>query len=64
MTEDTNRSPSGNNWTRIPVEIANETDRRTLCAILASVSLEVRIVKERKTKSSAYQRYIEYRQQA
>lgn len=64
MTEDTNRSPSENNWTRIPVEIANETDRRTLCSILASVSLEVRIVKERKTKSSAYQRYIEYRQQA
>ena len=50
-----------NDWNRIPMEIANETDRRTLCAILASIGLEVRIVKERKTKSSAYQRYIEYR---
>ena len=48
-------------WTRIPMEIPNEADRRTLCAILASVGLEVRIVKERKTKGGAYQRYIEYR---
>ena len=51
-------------WTRIPMEIPNETDRRTLCAILTSVGLEVRIVKERKTKGSAYQKFIEYRQQA
>ena len=50
-----------NDWTRIPMEIPNEADRRTLCAILTSVGLEVRIVKERKTKGSAYQRYIEYR---
>ena len=48
-------------WTRIPLPIEAETDRRTLTAILASVGLEVRIVKERKTKGSAYQRYIEYR---
>ena len=26
-------------WTRISIEISNETDRRTLCAILASVGL-------------------------
>lgn len=26
-------------WTRIPMEITNETDRRTMAAILASVGL-------------------------
>ena len=51
-------------WTRIPLPIEAETDRRTMSAILASVGLEVRIVKERKTKGSAYQKFIEYRQQA
>ena len=48
-------------WTRIPMEIPNEADRRTLCAILASVGLEVRIVKVKPTKGSAYRKYIEYR---
>ena len=48
-------------WTRIPMEITNETDRRTLCAILASIGLEVRIVKVKPTKGSAYSKYIEYR---
>ena len=48
-------------WTRIPMEIANETDRRTLCAILTSVGMEVRIVKVKPTKGSAYRKYIEYR---
>ena len=48
-------------WTRSPMEITNETDRRTLCAILASVGLEVRIVKVKPTKGSAYRKYIEYR---
>lgn len=48
-------------WTRIPMEITNETDRRTLCAILASIGLEVRIVKVKPTKGSAYRKYIEYR---
>ena len=43
-------------WTRIPMEITNETDRRTMAAILASVGLEVRVV-----KVSAYRKYIEYR---
>ena len=51
-------------WTRIPIEITNETDRRTLCAILASVGLEVRIVKVKPTKGSAYRKYIEYRMPA
>ena len=51
-------------WTRIPIEISNETDRRTLCAILASVGLEVRIVKVKLTKGGTPKKYIEYRQQA
>ena len=51
-------------WTRIPMEITNETDRRTLTAILASVGLEVRIVKVKPTKGSAYRKYIEYRMPA
>ena len=51
-------------WTRIPMEIPNETDRRTLCAILSSVGLEVRIVKVKPTKGSAYRKYIEYRMPA
>ena len=51
-------------WTRIPIEITNETDRRTLAAILASVGLEVRIVKVKPTKGSAYRKYIEYRMPA
>lgn len=48
-------------WTRIPLPIEAGADRRTLVSILASAGLEVRIVKERKTKSSTYQRYIECR---
>ena len=48
-------------WTRIPIPIEAETDRRTLTAILASVGLEVRIVKVKPTKGSAYRKYIEYR---
>ena len=51
-------------WTRIPMEIPNEVDRRTLCAILTSVGMEVRVVKVKPTKGSAYRKYIEYRQQA
>ena len=51
-------------WTRIPIEITNETDRRTMAAILATVGLEVRIVKVKPTKGSAYRKYIEYRMPA
>ena len=50
-----------NDWNRIPMEIANEKDRRTMAAILTSVGLEVRIVKVKPTKGSAYRKYIEYR---
>lgn len=48
-------------WTRIPVPIESDADRRALVSILASAGLEVRIVKDRPTKSTAYKRYIEYR---
>ena len=48
-------------WTRIPMEIPNEADRRTMAAILTSVGLEVRVVKVKPTKGSAYRKYIEYR---
>ena len=51
-------------WTRIPMEIPNEADRRTLCAILTSVGMEVRIVKVKLTKGGTPKKYIEYRQQA
>ena len=51
-------------WTRIPMEIPNEADRRTLCSILASIGLEVRIVKVKLTKGGTPKKYIEYRQQA
>ena len=51
-------------WTRIPLPTEAETDRRTMAAILASVGLEVRIVKVKPTKGSAYRKYIEYRMPA
>lgn len=50
-------------WTRIPVPIDNETDRRTMVCILAASGLEVRVIKVRATPSSSYKRYIEYRPQ-
>ena len=48
-------------WIRIPVPIESEADRRELAAILAASGLEVRIVKERPTKSAPYKRFLEYR---
>lgn len=50
-------------WQRIPAPIADEQDRRTLCAILAAHDLEVRIVKERKSERGVYLRYVEFRPQ-
>ena len=51
-------------WTRIPLPIEAETDRRTMTAVLASIGLEVRVVKVRLTKGGTPKKYIEYRQQA
>ena len=51
-------------WTRIPLPIEAETDRPTMAASLASVGLEVRIVKVKLTKGGTPKKYIEYRRQA
>ena len=48
-------------WIRIPLPVTEESDRRTLCAVLASMGLEVRIVRIRATKSGTAKRYVEYR---
>jgi hypothetical protein len=48
-------------WTRIPIPIDNAADRRELLAILATVGLAVREVRERSgPKSGVYHRYVEY----
>jgi hypothetical protein len=48
-------------WSRIPLPIESEDDRRTLCAVLASVGLAVRIVRFRNTPKGVFKKYIEYR---
>lgn len=48
-------------WTRIPVPIAAEQDRRELCCIFAANGLEVRIVRVKTTNRGTPKRYIEYR---
>lgn len=48
-------------WARLPCPVADENDRRELCAILAANGLEVRIVRERTAR--AYKRFVEYRAQ-
>lgn len=49
-------------WTRIPAAVDAETDRRTLCAVLASIGLEVRIVRVKLTNRGTPKRFIEYRE--
>ena len=49
------------NWVRIPVTIAAEQDRRTLCAILAACGLEVRVVRVKTTARGTPVRYVEFR---
>lgn len=48
-------------WTRIPIPVEVEADRRQLAAILASAGLEVRIVKARLTPNGTPKRFVEYR---
>lgn len=48
-------------WTRIPAPVLSDTDRRTLCAILVSMGLEVRIAKVKLTARGSIQRYVEFR---
>lgn len=52
-----------NTWTRLPCPVADEQDRRALCAILAANGLEVRIVRERPTPKATFKKYVEYRAQ-
>lgn len=53
-------------WTRIPSPIENEQDRRTICGILTSAGLEVRVIRAKtgESKSAPIRKFIEYRQQA
>lgn len=48
-------------WTRIPLPIDAEADRRQLCAILTAAGLEVRVVRVKATANGTPKRYIEYR---
>ncbi len=47
-------------WKRIPAEIKNEDDRRTLFAVLAANGLAVREVKVRETNRGAAKRFVEF----
>lgn len=48
-------------WNRIPVNITEEADRRSLAAVLTAYGLEVRIVRIKSTNRGTPKRYIEYR---
>lgn len=48
-------------WMRIPASISDESDRRSLCAILCAYGLEARIVRVRETSRGGLKRYVEYR---
>lgn len=52
-------------WTRIPFPFENETDRRTICGLLTSIGLEVRVarVKMGEKTSSPIRKFVEFRQQ-
>jgi len=51
-------------WDRIPFPVESEQDRRELCAILSSVGLEVRVVRERPNPHGTYKKYVEYEEPA
>ena len=51
-----------NEWTRIPAQIESDADRRQLAGILTAYGLEVRIVKEKKTPTGSYKKYVEFRE--
>ena len=52
-----------NEWVCIPFPIDAEEDRRSLCAILASAGLSVRVVKARcgTSKNPPLKKFVEYR---
>ena len=51
-----------NEWVRIPFPIDAEEDRRSLCAILVSAGLSVRVVKARygTSKNPPLKKFVEY----
>lgn len=51
-----------NEWTRIPFPIESEEDRRSLCAILISAGMAVRVVKARygTAKNPPVKKFVEY----
>ena len=49
-------------WIRIPIDLPNESDRRTILSILSDNGLEVRVKKEK--AKTRYQRFIEFKEQA
>lgn len=51
-----------NEWTRIPLPIDKEEDRRALASILTAAGLEVRVVRA-EYRPRTYKRYVEYRTQ-
>lgn len=48
-------------WVRIPANIDNEADRRTITALLVAYGLEVRIVRIKPTNRGTPKRYVEFR---
>ena len=48
-------------WIRIPVPVVDESDRRSLAAILTACGLEVRIVRIKSTNRGTPKRFVEYR---
>ncbi len=50
-------------WSRIPAAVQLEEDRRSLCAVLSALGLEIRVVKVKPDGRGAVKRYIEYRPQ-
>lgn len=49
-------------WSRLPFEITNDQDRRTLCGILSAYGAEVRVARD-KLSTKVYHRFVEYKRQ-
>ena len=51
-----------NEWTRIPVPLDSEQDRRAVAAALAAAGLTVRIVKGKQTPKGPWKKFVEYKE--
>lgn len=51
-------------WTRIPVPVEDDADRRQLCGILTACGLCARVVRVRDKPKAPIKRYIEYARNA